>query len=169
MPVPRLLAPAGALLCALVLLAFAPRPARAAPVAFVGAEIRTVSRGTLEDGVLIFENGRITAVGPRGEVEVPPGARVHELGGRIVVPGLVDTHSHIGIYPRPAVPAHADGNDVSAPGDHPRSRADAGDRGRLRLRRDRQGGGSRPLRRGPFEYTSHVTAVIAGGDVVFER
>ena len=88
---------------------------QAAPVAFVGAEVRTVANGTIEDGVVVFENGIIRAVGSRSEVEIPPGAHVHDLSGKVLIPGLVDTHSHVGIYPRPAVPAHRDGNDVAKP------------------------------------------------------
>jgi len=89
--------------------------AQAEPVAWVGAEIRTISNGTLADGVLVFEGGILTAVGRRGEVEVPDGARVVDHAGHVVIPGLVDTHSHIGVYPRPAVQAHSDGNDVAKP------------------------------------------------------
>jgi imidazolonepropionase-like amidohydrolase len=90
-------------------------PATARPVALVGAEVRTVSQGTLEDGVVVFEKGKITRVGSRGEVEIPADAEVRDVSGRIVIPGLVDTHSHVGIYPRPAVPAHRDGNDMAKP------------------------------------------------------
>jgi imidazolonepropionase-like amidohydrolase len=38
-----------------------------------------------------------------------------DLAGKTIIPGLVDTHSHIGIYPRPAVPANSDGNEMSGP------------------------------------------------------
>jgi imidazolonepropionase-like amidohydrolase len=87
----------------------------AAPVAIVGAEIRTVSHGTLEDGVLLFEDGKITAVGSRDSLPIPPEAMLHDHSGHVIIPGLVDTHSHVGIYPRPSVPAHSDGNDVAKP------------------------------------------------------
>jgi imidazolonepropionase-like amidohydrolase len=96
-------------------LACAPDAATAEPVAFVGAEIRTVSGASIPDGVLVFEGGAITAVGRRGEVAIPEGARVVDQAGRVVVPGLVDTHSHIGVYPRPLVPAHRDANDLAKP------------------------------------------------------
>jgi len=95
-----------------------PRTAGAAPdaaIAFVGARVHTVSDGTLERGTVLVRGGRIAAVGPADEVEVPPDARVVQLHGRVLVPGLVDTHSHIGIYPRPLVFAHRDGNDTSKP------------------------------------------------------
>ena len=87
----------------------------AAPVAIVGAEIRSVTNGTIEDGVLLFEDGKITAVGTRDAVSIPPHARVHDHAGDVIIPGLVDTHSHVGVYPRPSVPAHSDGNDGAKP------------------------------------------------------
>jgi len=96
------------------LLAAAPH-ASATPVALVGAEIRSVSRGTIEDGVLVFEDGKITAVGRRDEVAIPENARIYDHRGHVIIPGLVDTHSHIGVYPRPSVPAHSDGNDIAKP------------------------------------------------------
>lgn len=83
--------------------------------AIVGAEVRTVGAGTIQDGVILFENGVITAVGTRDQVEIPDGAETLDRSGQVVIPGLVDTHSHVGVYPRPSVPAHSDGNDVAKP------------------------------------------------------
>ena len=93
----------------------APGLTQAAPIAFVGAEIRTIANGTVEDGVVVVEDGLITQVGRRDEVEIPGDAELRDLRGRVLIPGLVDTHSHVGIYPRPAVPAHRDGNDPAKP------------------------------------------------------
>jgi imidazolonepropionase-like amidohydrolase len=89
-------------------------PGVAQPIAFVGAEVYTVSAGNLR-GTVLVDDGRITAVGPVDEIVLPADASVRDLTGKVLIPGLVDTHSHVGIYPRPAVPAHSDGNDLSGP------------------------------------------------------
>ncbi len=68
----------------------------AGPQAFVGARLITISGEEIEDGVLLVDDAKITAVGRRGEISIPTGATVRDLEGRVVMPGLVDTHSHIG-------------------------------------------------------------------------
>jgi imidazolonepropionase-like amidohydrolase len=50
-------------------------------------------------GVIVLEDGRIVAAGPADRTPMPPGARVVDLAGRFVMPGLVDAHSHISIVP----------------------------------------------------------------------
>jgi imidazolonepropionase-like amidohydrolase len=53
----------------------------------------------LRDAVVIVRDGRIAAVGPAAGTTVPPGAETLDLGGRFVMPGLVDCHSHASIVP----------------------------------------------------------------------
>lgn len=89
-------------------------PVGAQPIAFVGAEVYAVSAGSLR-GTVLIDGGRIIAVGPVDEIALPADADVRDLSGKVLIPGLVDSHSHVGIYPRPAVPAHSDGNDFSGP------------------------------------------------------
>ncbi len=72
---------------------------------FRGAEIIPVSGETIPSGTLVIQNGEITAVGAEGEVNVPSGAIEHDVSGKVIMPGLVDTHSHIG---------EGDGGDGSA-------------------------------------------------------
>jgi imidazolonepropionase-like amidohydrolase len=84
----------------------APAAAQQRPVAFRGAHIIPIAGAPIEDGVLVVSNGRITAVGAAGAVQVPANAVVHDVSGKVIMPGLVDTHSHIG---------GGDGGDRSGP------------------------------------------------------
>jgi imidazolonepropionase-like amidohydrolase len=86
----------------------------APPVAIVHATIWSAdAKGTrLEDATLLMRDGRIAAL---GKVDIPPGVQVIDAGGRVVTPGLIDAHSHLGVYASPEVPAHADGNEATSP------------------------------------------------------
>ena len=64
--------------------------------AFVGARIEPVDAPAIERGTLLVKGGRIVAVGPAAEVRVPEDAITIDTAGRVIVPGLVDSHSHIG-------------------------------------------------------------------------
>jgi imidazolonepropionase-like amidohydrolase len=105
--------PLAAILAAALSLALDAGSARAGVVVLRGAEIRTVSHGTLAAGTLVVQDGKILAVGPPDEIALPADAQVRDVSGLVIVPGLVDTHSHVGIYPKPAVAAHADGNELT--------------------------------------------------------
>jgi imidazolonepropionase-like amidohydrolase len=83
---------------ALVATVLTPAAARAqdAPVAVTGARILPIAGAPIDDGVLVVQGGTIRAVGPASEVEVPSGATVVDAAGRVVMPGIVDTHAHLG-------------------------------------------------------------------------
>jgi imidazolonepropionase-like amidohydrolase len=90
-----------ALLCVLLCAALcAPLPAFRAqterPLAFVGAEIIPISGAPVQNGVLVVARGKITAVGARGSVQIPADAEVRDVSGKVIMPGLIDSHSHIG-------------------------------------------------------------------------
>jgi imidazolonepropionase-like amidohydrolase len=89
--------------------------ASAAPLAFEHARLLPIDGAAIADGVLIVDDGRIVAVGAAGEVRIPADARRIDLRGKQVMPGLVDTHSHVGIATRPLVGAHLDFNESSGP------------------------------------------------------
>ncbi|UVO50850.1 amidohydrolase family protein [Sphingomonas sp. SUN019] len=66
-------------------------------VALVGARLVTMkdaSGGIVDDGVVVIDGDRITAVGPRASVQVPAGASVVDVAGKTIIPGLVDAHAH---------------------------------------------------------------------------
>jgi len=65
-------------------------------VALIGARILPVSGPPIESGILVVDRGVIARVGPLDSTPIPAGAEVRDVSGRVIVPGLVDTHSHIG-------------------------------------------------------------------------
>ena len=87
--------------------------AAATPLAITNATILPVSGPLIENGTVLVDDGRITAVGV--DVDVPDGAAVFDAGGRYLTPGLIDVHSHMGVYPWPGAEAHGDGNEATAP------------------------------------------------------
>lgn len=94
------------------LAAFAAAIAQETPVVFRGATLIPIAGEPIADGVLVVEGGRIVTVGGPG-VRVPRGAVEHETTGKVIMPGLVDAHSHLG---------GPSGGDRSAPL-HPEARA----------------------------------------------
>ena len=103
------------LYCAALLFLAGAAAAQSQPVALRGATLYPVSGPPIADGLLVFQAGKIIAVGPAAQVRPPDGARIVDATGSVVIPGLVDTHSHVGVYPRPRVAAHRDGNETSNP------------------------------------------------------
>ncbi len=84
-------------------------------VAITGATLLLGTGKRIEGGTLIFTDGTITAVGPSASVKVPKGAKVVDGRGKFVTPGIIDTHSHMGVYSVPHVDASADGNEMTDP------------------------------------------------------
>lgn len=66
------------------------------PQVFRGARILPVTGDEIPNGVLVVQGGKIRAVGPAGSVAIPDNADMHEATGQVIIPGLVDSHSHIG-------------------------------------------------------------------------
>jgi len=55
-----------------------------------------IAGAPIDDGVVVVRGDKIEAVGPAAAVRVPPDAEVRDVSGKTVMPGLVDTHSHLG-------------------------------------------------------------------------
>jgi len=72
-------------------------PAQQKPVAIKGGKVLTVSHGTIENGVVLFENGKITAVGAAHSVQIPKDARIIDATGMTVYPGLIDSETSLGL------------------------------------------------------------------------
>ncbi len=78
-----------------------------------GARLLIGNGKEIANGYVLLSKGRIAGLGD-GPGEAPKGATVIDVKGKTVTPGLVDTHSHMGVYPMPSANAHEDGNEMSA-------------------------------------------------------
>ncbi len=83
-------------LAILLVMAAWPSAVWAAPKAFLHARIIPISRPEIPDGVLVIDNGKILSVGPYQQVTIPEGAERIDVTGKVIMPGLICTHSHIG-------------------------------------------------------------------------
>ena len=65
--------------------------------AFIGARVFDgTGAAPVDDMVMLVRDGRFERVGPRSAVTVPVGAREVDLAGKFVIPGLINTHGHVG-------------------------------------------------------------------------
>jgi len=91
---------------------YAPLPS--GPTAIRGATVLTATGQQIEGGVVVFSGGRVVAVGGP-ETAIPAGATIIDGTGKWVTPGVIDVHSHLGVYPSPSVSARSDGNEAIDP------------------------------------------------------
>src|SRR5688572_12936083 len=82
----------------------------AQPIVIRGATILTAAGQRFDSGTIILERGAITHVG--ADAPAPQGALVIDGKGKFVTPGIIDAHSHMGVYPAPSARAHGDGNEA---------------------------------------------------------
>ena len=85
----------------------------AAPVLIQHATVLTGTGVQLDDADVLIQDGKISAV--RKDTGTVPGATIIDAKGRYVTPGLIDAHSHLGVYASPGVWASSDGNEATAP------------------------------------------------------
>jgi len=83
------------------------------PFAIRNATVMTAAGPSIKNGVVIVRDGRIVAVGPN--VPIPPDAVVVDGTGKFVTPGVIDVHSHLGVYAAPGGIALSDGNEATNP------------------------------------------------------
>ena len=82
-------------------------------LAIKGGKIYTITKGVIDGGTLLVENGKIKSVGK--SVTVPEGVEVIDAAGKVVMPGLVEAHCHIGIWEEKIGWAGSDGNEATDP------------------------------------------------------
>jgi imidazolonepropionase-like amidohydrolase len=77
-----------------------------------GATVLTGTGERLENADVLMADGKIVDVGTGLSAD---GAEVVDASGKWVTPGVIDVHSHLGVYASPSVEAHSDGNEATAP------------------------------------------------------
>jgi len=82
--------------------------------AIVGATVFTGTGQRIENGVVLMADGKVEAVGG-ADLAIPAGYTVIDARGRFVTPGVIDVHSHLGVYPSPGVQGMSDGNEATNP------------------------------------------------------
>ena len=83
------------------------------PVLLQRATVLTGNGQRLDAADVLMRDGRIVAVG--NGLEVPADAVRVDASGKWVTPGIIDIHSHLGVYPSPGASAHSDGNEATSP------------------------------------------------------
>ena len=89
------------------------KPLPSEPVLLRNATVLTGTGQRLDGADVLMRDGRIVQVG--SGVQAEAGVRVVDASGKWITPGIIDVHSHLGVYPSPGVRAHSDGNEAIAP------------------------------------------------------
>lgn len=89
------------------------QPLASKPTLIRGATILTGTGARIDGGSVLLVDGKVSQIGTT--IEAPAGAEVIDAEGKWVTPGIIDVHSHLGVYPSPSVDAHSDGNEATAP------------------------------------------------------
>ena len=83
------------------------------PVVIRNATVMTAMGTELKNASILLQDGKIVAIGEVGSL--PAGAQVIDGTGKFVTPGIIDTHSHMGVYAAPGTSAEQDGNEATNP------------------------------------------------------
>ena len=83
------------------------------PVLIQGATVLTGTGTRLDGADVLMRDGKVVAVGPN--LDAPADALRVDGRGKWVTPGIIDVHSHLGVYASPGTRSHSDGNEATAP------------------------------------------------------
>ena len=83
------------------------------PVALVGATVFDGTGKRIDNGTVLLRDGKVQAVGDASLAT--DGYDRIDAAGKVVTPGIIDIHSHLGVYPSPSVQALSDGNEATSP------------------------------------------------------
>ena len=89
------------------------RPIAHPPTLIRGATVMTAAGPTLRNASVLLVDGKVARVGT--DISVPGGATIVDGTGKWVTPGIIDTHSHLGVYAAPGGDALSDGNELTDP------------------------------------------------------
>lgn len=89
------------------------RPFASRPTVIRNVTILTAAGPTIRNGAILMRDGKVAAVG--ATVDAPADAIVIDGSGKYVTPGLIDTHSHLGVYAAPGIGGLSDGNEATNP------------------------------------------------------
>jgi imidazolonepropionase-like amidohydrolase len=92
-----------------------PAAASPPPVLIRRGTVITAAGKRFSPGYVLLQQGHITAVGDGDGPEPPAGTTIVDAVGEFVTPGIIDPHSHMGVYPVPETAAHDDGNELTDP------------------------------------------------------
>lgn len=90
---------------------YQPRPS--SPTLIRGGTVFDGNGAEFANADVLMQDGRVSAVGQN--LTAPAGATVIDASGRFVTPGIIDAHSHLGVYPSPSIQATQDGNELTQP------------------------------------------------------
>ena len=90
---------------------YKPLPSRTTLI--TNATVLTAAGPVIQRGSVLMRDGKIEAVG--ANVSAPSDATVIDANGKWVTPGIIDTHSHLGVYSAPGIAANSDGNELTDP------------------------------------------------------
>jgi imidazolonepropionase-like amidohydrolase len=77
--------------------------------------VMTATGHRYDPGFVLLENGTISSVGEGDGPQPPDGAVVVDARGKFITPGIIDPHSHMGVYSVPVTVGHDDGNEATDP------------------------------------------------------